>query len=375
MVSYLIKRILLFLPTVFFVAVFAFILLAVAPGNPIDKFLDAPQFALDGNSSADLQNSQKKIIEKQLGLDLPIFYFTIHLPKTNSWQLLLPNLQFNTYNQFHRWFFGDGNMLTGANYTDCKGIVRGDFGISYTSKDKVSTLLLNRLPWSIFFTVLSVIFAYLISIPLGIISSAFYNTTIDKLISGFLFILPAIPTFVLATFLLLIFANPAVLNIFPTSGVQPILGIDNSVSFIQKAKIKVPYLILPLCCFTLGSIAFLSRTMRSSLLENLNQDYIRTAKSKGLSTKQVLLKHAFKNALLPIITVFAHVFPAAVAGSVIIETIFTIPGIGLTIFQAILSQDYPVVVAMFVITCVFTMLGNLVSDVLYAWADPRIRLN
>jgi len=137
-------------------------------------------------------------------------------------------------------------------------------------------------------------------------------------------------------------------------------------------KISVPYIILPLICYSYSSFAFLSRTMRVSMLDVVGQDYIRTARAKGLSENKVIWKHGFRNALLPIITVFANVFPAAIGGSVIIESIFSIPGMGSEAIYAIQLNNYPMIIAILTITGFLTLLGYLISDILYALVDPRI---
>jgi peptide/nickel transport system permease protein len=144
-------------------------------------------------------------------------------------------------------------------------------------------------------------------------------------------------------------------------------------NFMQRFFYSIPYLILPIICFTYGSVAFLSRTMRTGILNELQQDYIRTARAKGLTEKKIIWHHAFRNSLLPIITVFASVFPAVIGGSVILETIFTLPGMGRAIYQAIGNHDYNLIVAVFTLTGFLTMVGFLISDILYTIADPRIR--
>lgn len=171
------------------------------------------------------------------------------------------------------------------------------------------------------------------------------------------------------------FSNPDILKIFPASGVQPVEGIPKDASFFEMIRIHIPYLILPTICYTYAQLAFLSRITRVSALEIISMDYIRTAQAKGLSENKVLYKHVFRNALLPIITVFSNIFPAAIGGSVILETIFTIPGMGREIIQAIYNQDYPVIVSVFTITGVLTLLGYLIADILYSIADPRIIYN
>jgi peptide/nickel transport system permease protein len=165
------------------------------------------------------------------------------------------------------------------------------------------------------------------------------------------------------------------MNILPSSGVSPSGGFSESATFPEIFLHSIPYLILPTICYTYSSLAFLSGSVKASVQEILNEDYIRTARAKGLSEKTILYRHAFRNSLLPLISIFSHVLPLAVSGSVIIETIFTIPGMGLAIFQSLSSQDYPVIIAVFMITGVFTMAAFLISDIVYALVDPRISFN
>lgn len=297
----------------------------------------------------------------------------VHLKHTKStWKNYIPTLHFYAQNQYHRWLFGDGNWWNGANSQFSKGIVRGDFGTSYASKEAVSLKIWERLKVSLFFALLSVFFAYLISIPIAIKAASKPHLAFDTWSSIALFSLYSLPSFFLATLLLMVFANPDVLNWFPASGLMPASGIPEGTSFFAKIKIQLPYVILPLICFTYSSLAFLSRSLRSALLENLLLDYVRTARAKGLSERIVLYKHAFKNALLPLITLFANVFPYAIGGSVILETIFTLPGMGLETYTAIQNQDYPVLIAVFTITGFMALLGTLLTDILYAFVDPRI---
>jgi peptide/nickel transport system permease protein len=223
-----------------------------------------------------------------------------------------------------------------------------------------------------FFAMLSVILAYFISIPLGVKAAASRGSRFDKSSSVILFMLYSMPSFWLATLLLMTFANTDVLFWLPASGVKPATGYPDAAGFFEKVKLSFPYLILPAICYTYSSFAFLSRTMRVSMIETIGQDYIRTARAKGLPENKVIWKHAFRNSLLPIITVFANIFPAAIGGSVIIESIFTIPGMGYETFLGIQTNNYPMIIAVFTITGFLTLLGYLVSDVLYALVDPRI---
>ena len=180
------------------------------------------------------------------------------------------------------------------------------------------------------------------------------------------------PSFFVGTILLYTFSNPDQLLWFPESGLYDAsLDID-AMSFWESIVHQAPYHILPLIVYSYSSFAFLSRIMRIGMIDILNQDYIRTARAKGLSERTVILKHALKNSLLPIITVFAAIFPIAIGGSIVIEYIFSIPGMGMEIFNAIEGRDYPIVIAFFTIAGFLTMLGYLISDLLYAVVDPRI---
>jgi peptide/nickel transport system permease protein len=187
-----------------------------------------------------------------------------------------------------------------------------------------------------------------------------------------LFILYSLPSFFAATVMLMWFANPDVLHWFPASGVEPVRGFAPDAGFFERWWERLPFLVLPIISYTYGSFAFLSRIMRVSMLEIVNQDYIRTARAKGLTERVVIYKHALRNGLLPIITVFANIFPVAIGGSVILEVIFTIPGMGGESYNAIVNQNYPMLIAIFTITGILTLVGYLVSDILYAVADPRI---
>lgn len=334
--------------------------------------------------SSKLSKLQKMMeAESSLGNHSPLYFLNKALPscrqsfedmKVNSsqWKNWIPCIRFYGYNQYHRWIFGDGNWLTGKGWGNTEGIIRGDFGTSFATKQAVTKTITRAIPWSLFFTIMSVFLAYLISIPIGIRAAEKRGSVFDHGSSVVLFMLYSTAIFFMATLLLLLFANPAVFNIFPANGVKPATGYPDGISLWGKFKITLPYLILPLACYTYSSFAFLSRTMRVSMLEVISQDYIRTAKAKGLSNYLVIYKHALRNALLPIITVFANIFPAAVGGAVIIEVIFGIPGMGQEIFQAISSKDYPMIVCVFSLSGFLTLIGYLVADILYAVVDPRI---
>lgn len=292
-----------------------------------------------------------------------------------TWRNYVPALRFYPNNQYHRWIFGDGNWLTGEGAQFTKGLVRADFGTSYTTKQPIAEVISGKFFWSFFFTMVSVILGYLVSIPLGVRSAVKKDTLFDRVSTLLLFILYSLPSFWVATLLLMTFANPDVLHWFPASGVEPVKGFNAEAGFFEVWSARLPYLILPMVAYSYSSFAFLSRTMRVSMLEIIGQDYIRTARAKGLGETAVIYKHALRNGLLPIITVFSNIFPIAIGGSVILEVIFTIPGMGSEVYGAIVNQNYPMVITVLTITGVLTLVGYLVSDILYAVVDPRISFN
>ena len=363
----------LFIPGIFFVVLFSFILLHLAPGDPVDRLLNN-QGVFDQSLSATAANNfQRDAIRKQLGLDLPLFYFSVisleeknlHRQKpAESWQAYVPSIAIHPENQFHRWLFGDENYSA--------GILRGDFGISWMTGQPVSEIISGRLQWSLFFTLLSVVLAFLISIPAGLKAASRPGSAFDRMMSGLTIVVFSLPSFWIATLLMLLFCNPDVFNWLPSSGVAPTGGFPETQSMGSIFLQTIPYLVLPTFCYTYSAIAFISASVKAAAADILREDFIRTARAKGVNERDILYTHTLRNAFLPMITIFSQVFPLAIGGSVILETIFTIPGMGLTIYQSVASQDFPVIIAVFMITGFVTMFGYLLADILYAFADPRI---
>lgn len=285
--------------------------------------------------------------------------------KATRWKTFIPKLHwYGKNNQYHLWLFGNGN--------DRKGLLRGDFGISYIDSQPIQDKIWQKVGISFSLSLISIFLAYLISIPIGIYSAYRKDSAADKGMSLILFILYSMPSFFVGTVLLLQFANPDNLAWFPVSGIQDPTVFNPEWSFWTKIKHRMPFLILPIITYTYGSFAFLSRIMRVGMIDIVSQDYIRTARAKGLGEKKVILKHALRNSLLPIITVFAAIFPMAIGGSIIIEVIFSIPGMGVEIYNSILNYDYPMIITVFTLSGFLTMIGYLVADILYAVVDPRI---
>jgi len=281
------------------------------------------------------------------------------------WKTYIPAINwYGGKNQYHIWLVGDGKYR--------KGLIRGDFGISYIDGQPIADKIWQKVWISFGLSLVSIFLAYLISIPIGIYSAYKKDSAVDKGMSLILFILYSMPSFFVGTLLLLQFANPDNLSWFPVSGIQDPTLFDSNWSMWMKFKHRLPFLILPIITYTYGSFAFLSRIMRVGMIDIVSQDYIRTARAKGLGEGKVILKHALRNSLLPVITVFSAIFPMAIGGSIIIEMIFSIPGMGLEIYNSLLNYDYPMIITVFTLSGFLTMVGYLVADLLYAVVDPRI---
>lgn len=248
-----------------------------------------------------------------------------------------------------------------------------DFGESLVKPGKqVNELIAEALPVTMILSIAAIFLTYLIAIPLGVMSSVWENNLLDRIITVLLFMLYSLPSFFVAIWLLnLLASDPNIagkwalglpVKIFPAQGLS-----------IKYSFVKFLYhMVLPLFCLTFASYAYLSRQMRGGMLEVLRMDYIRTARAKGLNEKVVTLKHGLKNALIPIVTIASSILPALIGGSVIIEKIFNIDGMGRLGFDAILSRDYNVIMALLYLSSLLTLLGILISDILYVLVNPSI---
>ncbi len=272
-------------------------------------------------------------------------------------KLLIPSIKwYGLNNQYHHWL---GNFLS------------GNFGVSFRDGRPVMDKIKDHLPWTLYINLTAIFFAYLLSIPLGVYSAVYRNSQFDKWTSFLLLLLFSLPVFWIGTMLVNFFTTPEYgLKWFPSIGLP---SFPATATMWEKLWFSTPSLILPVFCVTYGVLAFITRQMRSSMLETLQQDFIRTARAKGLSERAVVWKHAFRNSLFPLITIFGSVLPAAFAGSVIVEHIFSITGMGWLLLGSIRAGDWPVVYAILMITALLTMLGILIADILYAAIDPRVR--
>jgi peptide/nickel transport system permease protein len=323
MAAYILKRLLLMIPIFLGITVISFAVLHLAPGAPTEmQTMMQPKVSLEARAR----------LNAIYGLDKPL-----HI-------------------QYFDWL---------------KRLVRFDFGRSFSSDNRpVQEKIMERLPITLFINILSLVLILVVAIPIGVLSAVHRYSLFDKATTLFVFIGFATPTFWLALLLMLLFG--VYLDWLPISGLKSLnyeyLGLWGKVVDLGK------HLILPVLLSAFGGLAGLSRYMRSNMLEVIRQDYILTARAKGLAERVVIYKHALRNALLPVVTVLGLSIPGLIGGSVIFESIFAIPGMGQLFYGAVMARDYPVVMGELVIGAVLTLIGNLVADISYALVDPRIRV-
>ncbi len=322
MKRYVIKRLINIIPMLLGISIISFCVIHLAPGSPVDSSGSAL------NPKVSLQARQKLI--SQYGLDKPV------------------------YIQYLNWL---------------RRLAVFDFGTSYKDGQKVLSKIVGRMPITLLINILSISIILLISVPIGITSAVKEGSLYDRFMTVFVFIGFAIPGFWLALMLMSLFGI--------TLGWLPVQGITSlyfdRLSILGKCLDVGRHLILPVFVSSFCSLAAMSRYMRSNMLEVLRKDYIQTARAKGLPEKTVIYKHALKNALLPIITMLGLSVPGLIGGSVIIESVFGIPGMGRLFYESVTGRDYPVIMAILVIGALLTLLGNLIADISYSLADPRIK--
>jgi len=311
------------IPLLLGITIISFAVIHLAPGSPAEMAT-----LLNPKTSPDLQ---LKLI-KLYGLDKPL------------------------YIQYWLWL---------------KRLSHLDFGISFSpDRRPVLEKIAERIPITLTINVLSMFLILIVAIPLGVVSAVHHKSIFDRISTIFVFIGYATPGFWLALLLMMLFGIK--LGWLPLSGLK---SLDHaSLSPLQKILDYSKHLILPVFVSAFGGLAGLSRYVRANMLEVIKQDYILTARAKGLPERVVIYQHALKNALLPVITILGLSVPGLIGGSVIFESIFAIPGMGQLFYASVMARDYPVIMGCLVIGAVLTLLGNLIADIGYALADPRIRV-
>ncbi len=249
-------------------------------------------------------------------------------------------------------------------------LFRLDFGVSHRDKQPVLQTVRSKLKYSVTLGFCSVVLMYLISVPLGIWSAVRRNSIMERIVSTFLFMLYSLPSFFVGVVLLNFLSRGTPFQIFPTGGFE---SIDTSQMTTLAYLLDITWhLVLPMFCLGYSGLAALSRYARTGLLDVIRSDYVRTARAKGLPEGIVIIKHAARNGMIPILTLLATLLPTIIGGSVVVETVFGIPGIGRFMFESIIGRDYNAVMAVLLISCFLTLIGMLLSDLSYAIVDPRI---
>jgi peptide/nickel transport system permease protein len=322
MVNYILRRLLQAIPLLLLISIIIFAMLRLAPGGPLARFENDPTI-----SAADLNR-----IRQQMGLDEP-------LPV-----------------QYGKWL---------------SAVLQGDMGESYVSHQPVTEMIVDRLPKTLRLMSVAFVTTLLIAIPVGVIAAVKKYSWFDHIVTTIAFAGQSVPIFWFGLILILIFyvklENPWTGGpLFPAGGLN---SLDKEGDFWDA----VWHLVLPVTMLSLAWVSWYTRFLRSSMLEVIHQDYVRTARAKGLSEFWVISRHALANALIPLVTLVALDMPALFAGAVFTETIFSWPGMGRLFYQSALRRDYPVLMAVIMMTAVLIVLSNLIADIIYGYLDPRIR--
>jgi peptide/nickel transport system permease protein len=342
--QYIVRRLLQAIAILLLLSILFFALVNLAPGGPLAGY----------GQSRHVRPEKMEILKRQLGLDKPLTVQYVVWLVGNDWMKVDAN--------------GDGVAET---HGTRRGILRGDFGFSFRTREPVLKVIGERFPNTAYLMATTLLVAILIALPIGILSAVKQYSIFDISVTTFSFAGQALPEFWLGLILLLIFyawlKNPFTgESLLPSGGIY---SIGSSFSLSDRLK----HLILPVATGALGWIAWYSRFMRSSMLEVIHQDYLRTARAKGLPESRVLYKHALRNALIPLVTLFALDLPYVFGGAVFVEMLFSWPGMGQLYYQAALQRDYPILLAILIIGAAFILLSNLLADIFYAILDPRIR--
>lgn len=317
--TYIIKRILVAVPTLFVISFLIFSLLYITPGDPV-------LLMLGSGDTQSVSEEQYLAVQRELGLDKPFLERYV-------------------------------DFLAGA--------VRGDLGTSYITGENVFDTVMMRMPATLILTAAAVIVGILVAVPLGILAAVKHNSIWDSIATFLATIGVSLPKFWFGLVLIIYFSLR--MKLFPSQGIAYI-DRDGVGAFFS-------HLFLPAVSLGLGLAATQTRMIRSSMLDVLNQDYVRFAKSKGFRDKTVIARHAFKNAMIPVVTVLGGEIGALLGGAVVTETIFSWPGVGRLAMNSIARRDYPMIQGNTLILCTIFLLINLFVDIIYAWLNPKIRLN
>ena len=339
--AYFLRRLLLVIPTFIGITLAVFVIMHFVPGGPVERQILQYRMAImtEGGVSGGAQALTVSLpqdaideIRRFYGFDKPV-----HV-------------------RYGQWLWN---------------VIRLDLGNSYIYQEPVWDVIKSRFPVSIFLGLTGFLLSYVICIPLGVMKAVRHGTRFDVVSSIVVFLGYSVPGWALGTALLVLFGGGSFWSLFPLGGFRPYNW--EFLSLGQKIVAQLHHMFLPVFCYMVGSFATLTILTKNSLMENLGQDYIRTAFAKGLNEHRVIFVHALRNSLIPLATGLGHVFGLVLAGSFLIEKVFNIDGMGYLGYTSILQRDYPVALGILVISSLLMLLGNILSDVIYTAADPRIR--
>jgi len=341
MKSYFLKRILLMIPTLIGITVVCFLIMQMVPGGPVEQAIQKMKLAAQteggvadsGTLQTAISKEELENIKRYYGFDQPVMV------------------------RYWNWL---------------RKLARLDLGTSYIYEKPVLEVIASRIPISLTFGLTGLFLTYLVCIPLGIQKALRHGEPFDHWSSVLIFLGYSVPAFALAVILIVLFGGGSFLNLFPVAGV--ISDNFEELSLLGKIIDYLHHMFLPLVCYTIGGFASLTLLMKNSLMEQLNQDYIRTALAKGLSYQQAVFRHGLRNALIPIATNIGMIIGVVLSGALLIETVFTIDGMGLLGYQAIVNRDYPVALGLTVISSVLMLVGRVISDFCLMLVDPRVKL-
>jgi microcin C transport system permease protein len=338
MTGYFLRRFLLIVPTFIGITMAVFLVMNFVPGGPVERQILRYKMAIadrgGGAVRGEVEIPQEAIDEmkRYYGFDKPV-----HI-------------------RYALWLWN---------------VIHLNLGNSYVYQDPVWDVIKSRFPISLFLGLTGFFLSYLVCIPLGVFKAIRHGSRFDLLSSLTVFLGYSIPGWALGTALLVLFGGGSFWNLFPLGGFRP--GNWEYLGFFDKVTSQIHYMFLPVLCYTIESFATLTILMKNSLMENLGQDYVRTAYAKGLSERRVIFVHALRNSLIPVVTGLGNVISIILAGSFLIEKVFNIDGMGYLGYTSILQRDYPVALGILVIDSVLLLVGNILSDMIYVVVDPRIR--
>lgn len=338
---YFLRRFLLMIPTFIGITLVVFTITRLVPGGPIEQMLVRMQQGGGGREGGAGASRSGGVKIPVAVLDELRKHYHFDRP---SWQAYL-------------LWLGD--------------VLQLDLGKSYKFNTPVLSVIVRRFPVSIYFGLIGFTLAYLVCVPLGVYKAVKHGSVFDIGSSALVFVGYSIPGFALGALVLVLFGGGSFWDVFPLGGFRS----EGWAHFTPWRKVtdQVHHTVLPVMCYAIGSFATLTVLMKNSLMENLGQDYVRTAFAKGLTERRAIFLHALRNSLIPISTGLGHAISIVLAGSYLIERVFNIDGVGYLAYTSVIDRDYAVVMGVLVIETVLTLLGNIISDVIYVLVDPRIR--